>query len=285
MLELFKFLELSMETPTNYSWFHLLFLALIIALTTVLIVFFRNTTDKKFRIILLILWGIMVLFEIYKQLTFTFRVNSAGDGLDISYQWYAFPFQLCSTPLYVLPVVIFAKEGKLRQACMAFSSFFAFFGGLAVMIFPGDVFMSQIGICIQTMIHHGFQVVTGIFISVWNRKNFNIKYWIPSIFVYLALISIACTMNGTAFLLYDNGVYTELHNFNMFYIRHDLTCSMPILSTIQPIVGPYAFFFIYFIGFVFVSFIMFGLQYLFIVLIPSLVFKKKDNENKDAEAC
>ncbi len=274
MLEFFKFLEQTMETPTNYSWFHLMFIGIIIAITVLLIVFFRNTTDKRFRIIIGIIWGIMVVGEIYKQLTFTFRAQV--DHLDISYQWYAFPFQLCSTPLYILPFIIFGKEGKVRRACMAFTSFFAFFGGLGVMVFPGDVFVKQIGINIQTMMHHGLQVASGIFVSVWFRKNLGIKYWLSSIPVYLSVICVACVLNGTAFLLYDKAHVEELSGFNMFYIRHDLTNGMPILSAIQPIVGPILFFIIYFIGFVLVSAIMFGLHFLFAGFIPNLATKEKN---------
>ena len=281
MVELFKFLELEFETaPGNYGWFHLLSLGIIIAITVLLIIFFRNASDKKFRTIIAILWGIMVLGEIYKQLTFTFTVD--GDQLNAHYQWYAFPFQLCSTPLYVLPFVAFLKDGKVRRACMAYSSFFAFFGGLAVMIFPGNVFVRQIGIDVQRMMHHGFQFVTGVFISVWNRKILNYKYWLSSIPVYIVLICIACSMNGTAFLLYDKAGVTELSGFNMFYVRHDLECALPLMSDIQKMVNPYLFFFIYLLGFILVSGVMFGLKLLFVVLIPNLISHNKDTERENA---
>ena len=45
------------------------------------------------------------------------------------------------------------------------------------MIYPNDVFSTQLGISIQTMVHHGMQVVLGVYVSVYNRNKYlgNIK--------------------------------------------------------------------------------------------------------------
>ena len=51
--------------------------------------------------IILISGFIMLIFEIYKQVIFTYQVGH--------YQWYAFPFQFCSTPMYLY--IIYGLRG------------------------------------------------------------------------------------------------------------------------------------------------------------------------------
>ena len=242
-----------MPTPTNYGWFHLLSIGLVVAATVLFCVFFRDTSDKRFRIILGICWVVIVLLEIYKQVIFS--VNFEDGKAVWSYQWYAFPYQLCSTPLYALPLVVFLPQGKIRDAVMSFLSSFAFFGGLAVMIFPNDVFIGYIGINIQTMIHHGLQVVLGIFLAVYNRRKLGVKYWLSSLPVYGVAIAIAMILNLTIHQLVPD------QTFNMFYISHYYDCTLPVLSVIDSMVPWAVLFIIYLFGFIIVSLIMFGAQF------------------------
>lgn len=135
----------------------------------------------------------MLVLEIYKQLIYS--VSEVGGSAVWDYQWYAFPYQLCSTPLYLLPFVAFMKEGKTRDSIMSFLSTFAMFGGLAVFIYPNDVFISTIGINIQTMVHHGLQIVLGIYFMVYNRKKLNWMYFLRGVYVFGAMLGIAMLLN------------------------------------------------------------------------------------------
>ncbi len=57
--------EATMETPTNFGWFHLMFIAIVILSTVFLCVKFRNCNDKVFRQIALIGWILIVSLEVY----------------------------------------------------------------------------------------------------------------------------------------------------------------------------------------------------------------------------
>ena len=109
-----NFFESTMQTPTVYGWFHILFVLLVSVATVLICVKYKNCDEKTFRRMIFVLWLVMVVLEIYKQLVYTF---SFEDGVMSSdYQWYAFPFQLCSTPIFALPFVIFLKDGPVREA-------------------------------------------------------------------------------------------------------------------------------------------------------------------------
>lgn len=261
-MKFLEFLEKQMTPPGNYGWFHLLFLVLIIGVIVALIVFARDVSENKFRRIVLITWIVSLVFEIYKQIIFTFKVNNGV--IEASYQWYSFPFQFCSSPLYVLPLIAFLKDGKVRNALMAFASTFMLFGGLAVMLYPNDVFCEFIGINIQTMVHHGLQLAMGIYIAVYNRKKLSFKFMWPGVIVFACFAVVAIAINEIG-----HAVLPE-HTFNMFFISRHHACTLPVLSMFysdpaNPLL-PYPLFLImYLIGFCLVALIMYTVEWALIV--------------------
>ncbi len=242
---LFSILDVDVTAPTNYGWFHLMFMALIVIATVLLTKYFMNTDDKTFRKIALIGWLIMVGFEIYKQFVYTFEYTDGKIVAD--YQWYAFPYQLCSTPLYILPFVAFMKEGKAREFFTSYISTFAFFGGLVVFFYPNDVFCDTLGINIQTMVHHGLQVVLGVYFAVYQRKKLNIQYFLKGLAVFAVLSGIAILLNEVVFAVFNAKGIDE--TFNMFYISRHFPAHLPVLSDVYN-AAPYLVFLIaYLIGF------------------------------------
>lgn len=242
-------LSAKMEEPKSYGWFHLMFVAIMIGLTVFLCLKFKNSSDKALRIIAFICWGVMVTLEIYKQFEYSYNLGETSITWD--YQWYAFPYQLCSTPLYVLPFIFLMKDSKVRDAFLAYMSTFSMFGGLATFIYPEQVFISTIGINIQTMVHHGLQIVLGIFFIVWARKKINRWYFIKSVPVFAVLVTIAILANNAFMSL---GID---ETFNMFYISPHFDCTLPILSMIYPKVNYLIFVALYILGFTLIAFIIF----------------------------
>lgn len=251
-------LKATMETPTAYGVFHIVSIVVAILATVLLCIFAKDVKDKTFRWIIFIAWLIMVLFEVYKEVIFmSFHVSDAG-VVTWSYDWYAFPFQLCSTPLYLLPFVFLLKDCKVRNAVMMFISTFAMFGGLITFIYPGDVFTTVIGQNLQTMVHHGLQIVLGIYIAVYNRKNFNIRNFFGGCIVFVIMLGVAMALN----LIMPQ--FIPGNTFNMFFISPYFPCTLPILNVIYANAPYAAFLIIYVLGFVLAALLMFLIIYLII---------------------
>lgn len=268
LVNLFNFFDKKMPEPTNYGWFHLLFMALIVTTTVLLCMFFKDCKDKTMRKIVLIFWLTITTLEVYKQFNFGFSVSE--NKLVWDYAWYAFPFQLCSTPLYAMPFVVFLKDGKIRDAFIAYMGAFSFFGGLAVFFYPNDVFVETIGINIQTMVHHGTQVIIGIFLLVHQRKKLGI-------FHYLKAVPVFAGFSAIAILLNEITVASGLEDtFNMFYISRHYDCTLPVLSAIYPNVPYVVFLLMYLLGFVIVSIIMYYAQFGINKMVKH--FKKKSSK-------
>lgn len=268
------FFEAEMERPTNYGWFHLMFVGIVIISTVFLCLKFKDCNDKTFKRIALICWLVMVVLEIYKQIIFTFEYDGVST-VTWDYAWYAFPYQLCSTPLYVLPFIAFLNDGKIRDAFVSYMAFFSLFGGIAVFFYPNDVFVETIGINIQTMIHHGLQIVLGIYFIVHERRKFGIKLYLKSIPVFASLVAIAVILNEAMFkYLTVNGMDDT---FNMFYISRHFDCSLPILADVYKAVPYIVFSLIYILGFVLVSLIIYLVEKLiFFIVKRSKSYAKQD---------
>lgn len=251
-----NFLEGDMTTPISYGWFHLLFIFLIIALTVFLCIKYKDAGDRAVNLICLIAWIIMVVFELYKQIVFSFEFENGVSSWD--YQWYAFPFQLCSTPMYVLPFIIFLKEGKVRDSVIAYMMTFSLFGGLVTFIYPAQVFISTIGINIQTMIHHGLQIVLGVFLFVNNRKRVDIKFIVKGFIIFAILMATALLLNIVVYKIFvARGIGDT---FNMFYIGPYFDCTLPLLSIFYPLMNKILFIILYFVCFCLIAIILYYIQ-------------------------
>lgn len=250
-------LQATMEVPKMYGAFHIIAFALVISLAAFLIWKFKDAKESSLRKLLFVIWITLVILEIYKQLAFSLIVNE-DMTVKWDYQWYIFPFQFCSTPLYLLPILIFAKEGKFRNAIMAYMATFSFFAGLAVMFYPGDVFINYIGINVQTMVHHGMQVVIGAFLVAYNRHHLNKRFFAWSVMVFTAISGVALVMNvvGHHALTY----FGINETFNMFYISPYYACSLPVLSVVYEKVSYPIFLILYLLGFSLVSLIVYAAE-------------------------
>lgn len=265
-------LDKTMNTPTNYGWFHLMCIGIMLITTILLCIYFKDAKKETFNKIIFISWVLIVVLEIYKQINFSF--NFENDVVTWDYSWYAFPYQFCSTPLYLLPFIVFLNDGKLKDSFLAYMATFSFFGGLVVFIYPNDVFISTIGINIQTMIHHGLQIVLGVFIVIYNRNRFDFKFYLKSIPLFIIMLIIAFILNISVYHALQNLNMDD--TFNMFYISPYFECTLPILSNVYNVTPYIVFLFIYILGFILISFIIYYIEYQILKLISKRKIKKNE---------
>lgn len=254
-----EFLNTSMREPQPYAsfskgWFHYLSLALFVILTIILIRSMRKMNKQQVNRLLIGFSMVLLIFEVYKQIIFTYQAGG-------SYQWYAFPFQFCSTPMYIALIAGLAKREQVRESLIAFLGTFGLFAGLAVMLYPETVFITTVGINIQTMVHHGGMAALGIALLSTEIKHSWSSIW-KAVTVFSVLVSIAIVMN-TIF-----NTWIEAGTFNMFFINPRFDNGIPVLSIFQPLVSPLVFDIIYIVGFSMVASLMMGISALLRVIFP-----------------
>lgn len=236
-----QILDTSMEEPTAYGWFHLLFIALSIGAAILLCYLYKNGYIKNVRRVVFIAAVIVAILEVYKMINFGFSYEGK---IEYNFPWSSFPFQFCSTPMYVGLLAGLAR-GKFHNVLCAFLATFAVFAGAAVMVYPGDVFIGTIGINIQTMICHGSMITIGIFLYYTDYVEAKFKTLLKAIPVFVSCLGIAVILNEIG---HKVGL-TEEHFFNLFYVSRHEEGHLPVYSNVQEVV-PYPWcFFIYILGF------------------------------------
>ena len=226
-----RIMDWQVREPQLFGWFHIVSVVLTVLVTAALCDHHRNDSPKRVRMVVFITAVVVTIAEIYKQINYSF---SYTNGIDFDYQWYAFPFQFCSTPMYVGLLAGLLRKGKLQEALYAYLATFAVFAGLCVMIYPGDVFVHTLGINIQTVICHGSMICIGVYLFHTGSVKLEHRTILKAAAVFGCMVSIAVVLNEIAHWsgLLDREV------FNMFFISRHCDPSLPVYSLVQAVV-PY----------------------------------------------
>ena len=261
MEQFLHFLQGEMPEPGVISWFHLIALIPIIFFAIFVPLKFKNCSEKVYKRILLFTWIGLLILEVFKQLIRCFHYGSPSYW---EYSYRDFPFALCSMIYYFVPIILFVnkeKHPKIVDAAIGYMCLISFMAGLIVVIYSGMATTTLIYINIQTFIHHGAQVVLGIFIYVWNRKNITIKTFYRSMIAFLITVVIAIGFN---LIFYPNPC-------DMFFINPTRITRLPVGKTIQEKAGYPVFLLCYLLSVALLSFI----AYIVETSIYKLVLKKK----------
>lgn len=253
-MSILDFLNKDMIKPEIYgtfeqSWFQYLSVIFIIVFTTIVYKYFKNSSQQKIDRSLFITAIIMIILEIYKQVIFSYQN-------DWKYQWYAFPFQFCSVPMYLMLISSLSKNKNVKKAINLFLQTFSLFAGLAVMAYPETIFVTTIGINIQTVIHHGSMVVIG-FSLLLNNVKLNLKDFYKAVIVFIIILFLAISLNYLYNLFINDGT------FNMFFLNPMHENHLPVLQSIQSRVSFPMFVIVYACGFSFIGFLIYFFRYLF----------------------
>ena len=225
-----RILDAQMETPEPYGWFHILSLILTFGIAVLLCATHKNASPRRVLNVVFSTAIVVAVLEIYKQVNYGF---SYENGISFDMQWYAFPWQFCSTPMYVGLLAGIIRKGKVHESLCAYLATYAVFAGVCVMFYPTSVFIGTIGINIQTMICHGSMIYVGIYLLYSGYVKLNFKTLLKAIPVFAAAVAIAIVMNEIA---YFSGLL-ETDSFNMFYISRHQPPHLPVYSLVQETVA------------------------------------------------
>ena len=214
LIDLKKLLSTTGEAPKPLGNYHLLWITAVIIITITLVTLFSDASNKTTRIIIATIWILMLIFEIIKQIHCSLYVS--GDQITWSYNWGAFPYQFCATPLYILPFAAFSRDGWHRRTAIVFLSSFAIIGGLAIFIFPNSVLSGNKFVDFQSMFHHGIQIFLGVYLASRYRNLLTNEHFKGATIAFLFMAYLAILLNVTY-----SKISTALegyHTFNMFFL-------------------------------------------------------------------
>lgn len=204
MVEFLKWTAWTMEKPPAYGVFHLSFFFAGLALSLLAAYLLRRTNEKQNRIVLLTCGIFLVLSELYKQLFYTYVI---GGG---AYQWWIFPFQLCSVPMYLCLLAPFCR-GKVQQYMYSFLLCFNLMGGFIAFLEPSGLTHEYWTLTLHAFIWHMTLVFVGLYLGLSRRAGRTLGEYKGAVIMYVSFSAIAFGIN-LATRKVSNG------DVNMFFV-------------------------------------------------------------------
>lgn len=211
-----------MAEPQMYGWFHIMWLFLLAAACALICVFRKKISSKAVDITLIVWGAVLIVIETIKLILYSFHYDDGA--VTWAFDWGRFPFQFCSTPLYVALPAGLLKKGKIKDALLSFLATFSLFAGLISMFFPSGMFANFIFISLHTMIWHASMVAMGVLLYATDTVSTHIFTLLKGfilfvIFVFVALILNLCLGHHQFFNMFYISPYevTPLEVFNIIY--------------------------------------------------------------------
>ena len=255
-----------MEQPKIFSLFHIIFFVCILGATFLVVYFFKNCTEKTMKIVVLVIWLLFVIMEIFKQIIRSYQYGY------FKYNWTEFPFQFCETPLYILPILLLNKNKKFQNILISFFATYVMFAGFALITLPFTGFTRYVILNVRTLLAHGFQFMIGTFLFAWNRNNMNLKSFLYGCIIFLIVVVIAITFNS----IVDPKVEAEV---NMFFLNPKYETTLLIMKRIQPHVHWIIFDLLYIVFFTIIAYLTLFVEYL-VWYICSIIQLKVEKSKK-----
>lgn len=241
-------LQGTMECPTPYGWFHLLWIGLTIGSIILLYSKREQYNEKQLKIVLLVYSLIALILEVIKQIIWSFHYDSLTGIITWDYEWYAAPFQLCTTPIYVCLICSFLKKNKIRDSLLSYIAFVTILGSFMTILLPSSCFTKDIEVNIHTMWLHCGSFVVSIYLLMTGEIEIKLENLKKAFLVFLIFVGIAQILNIG---IYHSGLLKG-ETFDMFYISPYFISTLPVYNVIQEKV-PFILFFLFYISSIFIG--------------------------------
>ena len=210
----------TMDKPAAYGPFHLVFTAVLLAVTVWAAWRLRNTSEKGNRIVLGCVGGFLLLTEVYKIL-FHIYVDPYDWGF-----WGCFPFQLCSVPMYLSLWCAVCRNQKVNS--WLYECMFAvnMFGGLMAFIEPSGIQHGYETLTAHAYIWHMLLIFLGLYLYFGKRACMDRSGYKKAAVSYLVSCAAAQGLN----LLFAGKI-------NCFYISPYVISPLAVFKNIYAACG------------------------------------------------
>ncbi len=189
--------------PQAYGLFHIAFVVLSLVIIVGACYLLRKSSDRTFRTVMLSVGVLLILSEVYKQ--FYYLWAAGGEG----YDWYIFPFQLCSVPMYLSVAVGCMKKGRVRDALCRYLATIGMLGGVMAYAEPSGILNAHYFTLIHSCLWHALLIFIALYILFTGNAGRTFKQY-RSALVILGGVVLAATVL--------NVLFRNKPDFNMCYI-------------------------------------------------------------------
>lgn len=178
-----------MQTPALFSPLHLLLTSAAVLTAFLAAERLKNCTENTFRRILTGCGIFLTLSELYKQFFLYYIVNGQH------YDWWYFPFQLCSLPMYFCLLLPFVRSSRIRTVILTFMQDFNLLGGGMALAMPEGFLHPYWTLTLHGFLWHGMLVFIGLFIGLSGRADRSSRGYLKTIPLFGLCCIIASAIN------------------------------------------------------------------------------------------
>lgn len=251
-------LQAEMICPEPWGMFHWISLCIVAGVIAVLYTRREKHSEEQLKLILGLYAVVALALELGKQLIWSFNYDVATQLVTWDYQWYAAPFQLCTTPMYVCLACLFMKKTPLRDTLLSYVAYITILGSMSMMLLPESCFVSDILVNVHTTYLHFGSFVVSVYLLMSGEVSISRKSLQRAIFTFVGFVGVALMLNEAVF---QSGIL-EGETFNMFYISQYFLSSLPVFSAIQPLVPHTMFVLLYVLALSTGGFIVYNVAFL-----------------------
>lgn len=182
-----------MTPPPAYGAFHLSFTFIGIALCVLAAYKLRGLSERGHKTVLFCAGTFLILTEIYKQLFYYFYMSNP-EGAN-RYDWWIFPFQLCSVPMYLCIIAVFLKPGAVQNGIYGFMTTYNLLGGLMAFIEPSGITHGYWTLTLHAYLWHMTLIFIGIYLIFSGRCAKTKKDFLHAAVTFVALCAVAFSIN------------------------------------------------------------------------------------------
>lgn len=194
-----------MTPPAPYGAFHLLFFIIGFAVCVFAAWKLRKLGERGNRRLLFSTGLFLAVCEVYKQLFYFYYI---GEG---HYQWWIFPFQLCSIPMYLCLIIPFLKEGKLKSGMCDFLLMYNLLGGFIAFFEPSGLIHGYWTLTLHAFVWHMVLIFVGLYLGFSGRAGVRKENFFRATGFFVILCAVAFAVN-LVFRRVSGG------DINMFFI-------------------------------------------------------------------
>ncbi len=195
-----------MTPPAPWSAFHVAFLLAGLAAAVCLVRFLCPPQSETSSSRMLFLCGIILAAgEVYKQL-FLYEIVNQG-----FYDWWYFPFQLCSTPMYLCLAFPFLPRGRCRQTAAVYLQAFGFLGGIMALLEPAGLMHPYWTLTLHGLLWHILLIFIAFYCTAARLTHRDNRYFLSALLLFFLFCLAATAVNlftkGRADMFYISPYY------------------------------------------------------------------------------
>lgn len=221
MIDFLNWTAVPMTQPEPYGLFYWLMIGTGLPLTLALAWRIRIYPADNLRRLLAILGLILLVSEGYKQL-FSYYIVNVGH-----YDWWIFPWQLCSLPMYLTILLPFSTT-KQRTRIETFLMDFNLLGAIMALAVPDGLLHSYLTLTLHSFLWHFILLFIGLSLIFSKLGNTSKQGFLSTLPLFAIAVLIAQIINV---ILHPYG------EISMFYISPYLTSTQPFIHDIAQTFG------------------------------------------------